>query len=184
MTRLTRRAACLTAAAAAGPTRLVVLEEVHGLAGCSAFAESQALWAPQLVGKDVEGTIGGVAASGNGQALTAAAGSPAEGIQLSITGGATGERGTVSFSKGFAFELTNLAASFTGKGSLLTSKTDGLNVTLKAVNTQKDQFNSRLEGIEKRYRAQFTALDTALMSMQSTSAYLTQQLAALSANAG
>ncbi len=140
--------------------------------------------AAPLVGKDVEGTIGGVAASGNGQALTAAAGSPAEGIQLSITGGATGERGTVSFSKGFAFELTNLAASFTGKGSLLTSKTDGLNVTLKAVNTQKDQFNSRLEGIEKRYRAQFTALDTALMSMQSTSAYLTQQLAALSANAG
>nr|WP_267876272.1 flagellar filament capping protein FliD [Massilia sp. AB1] len=140
--------------------------------------------AAPVVGKDVEGTIGGVAATGNGQALTAAAGSPAEGIQISITGGAIGERGTVSFSKGFAFELTNLAASFTGKGSLLTSKTDGLNVTLKAINTQKDQFNSRLEGIEKRYRAQFTALDAALVSMQSTSAYLTQQLAALNANAG
>jgi len=134
-------------------------------------------------GKDVEGTIGGAAATGNGQTLTAAAGSAADGIQLSITGGLPGERGTVSFSKGFAFELTNLAAGFTGKNSLLNSKTDGLNVTLKSVTSARDRFESRLETIEKRYRAQFTALDTALMSMQSTSAYLTQQLAALTANA-
>jgi flagellar hook-associated protein 2 len=140
--------------------------------------------ATPVKGKNVEGTIGGVAATGNGQTLTAAAGSPADGIQLSITGGLVGERGTVSFSKGFAFELTNLAASFTGKDSLLTSKTDGLNVTLKSVTSARERFESRLETIEKRYRAQFTALDTALMSMQSTSAYLTQQLAALTANAG
>lgn len=140
--------------------------------------------ATPVKGKNVEGTIGGAAATGNGQSLTAAAGSPAEGIQLSITGGLVGERGTVSFSKGFAFELNNLATSFTGKGSLLTSKTDGLNVTLKSIGSQRERFESRLETIEKRYRAQFTALDTALMSMQSTSAYLTQQLAALTANAG
>lgn len=135
-------------------------------------------------GTNVVGTIGGVAATGNGQTLTAAAGSPAEGIQISITGGAIGERGTVSFSKGFAFELTNLASSFTGKDSLLTSKTDGLNVTLKSITSARERFETRLESVEKRYRAQFVALDTALMSMQSTSAYLTQQLAALTANAG
>ncbi|MFC0253111.1 flagellar filament capping protein FliD [Massilia consociata] len=152
------------------------------ISGVSGFSPSLLFGAAPVVGKDVEGTIGGVAATGNGQALSAAAGSPAEGIQLSITGGSTGERGSVSFSKGFAFELTNLAATFTGKGSLLTSKTDGLNITLKSVATARDQFSSRLETIEKRYRAQFTALDTALMSMQSTSAYLTQQLAALTAN--
>ncbi|MFN3792518.1 flagellar filament capping protein FliD [Massilia sp.] len=139
--------------------------------------------ATPVKGKDVEGTIGGVAATGNGQRLTAAAGSPAAGIELTVSGGQVGERGTVSFSKGFAFELTNLASSFTGKDSLLASKTDGLNVTLKSVTSARDRFESRLETIEKRYRAQFTALDTALMSMQSTSAYLTQQLATLSANA-
>ncbi|UVW27876.1 flagellar filament capping protein FliD [Massilia sp. H6] len=134
------------------------------------------------VGKDIEGTIGGVAATGNGQALTAAAGSPADGIQLSITGGLVGERGTVNFSKGFAFELTNLATGFVGKDSLLSGKTDGLNISLKSIATARNQFSARLETIEKRYRAQFTALDSALMSMQSTSAYLTQQLATLSAN--
>jgi len=140
--------------------------------------------ATPVKGRNVEGTIGGVAATGNGQSLTAAAGSPAAGIQISVTGGLVGERGTVSFSKGFAFELNNLAASFTGKDSLLTSKTDGLNVTLKSVTAARDRFEHRLESIEKRYRAQFTALDSTLMSMQSTSSYLTQQLAALTANAG
>lgn len=135
-------------------------------------------------GKDVEGTIGGVAATGNGQALTAAAGSPAEGIQVSITGGLVGDRGNVTFSQGFAYQLNNLASSFVGKDSLLKSKTDGLSVSIKSVASQRERFESRLEGIEKRYRAQFVALDAMMTSMQSTSNYLTQQLATLSANWG
>ena len=35
---------------------------------------------------------------------------------------------------------------------------------------------TRLIGIEKRYRAQFTALDQMLSSMNTTSTFLTQQL--------
>lgn len=135
-------------------------------------------------GKDVEGTIGGVAATGNGQSLTAAAGSPAEGIQVSITGGLVGDRGTVTFSQGFAHQLTNLAAGFTGKDSLLQTKTEGLNVSIKSIASQRERFETRLESIEKRYRAQFVALDAMMTSMQSTSNYLTQQLASLSANWG
>jgi flagellar hook-associated protein 2 len=138
--------------------------------------------ATPTAGSDVEGTIGGVAATGNGQALTAAAGSAAEGIQLTIKSGATGDRGSVTFSQGYAYQLTNLAAAFTGKGSILTSKTDGLNVSIKAVADQRDKFSERLTAIEARYRAQFTALDTMLSSMQSTQSYLTQQLAAIAAN--
>ena len=135
-------------------------------------------------GKDVEGTIGGVAATGNGQALTAAAGSPAEGIQVSITGGLVGDRGTVTFSQGFAHQLTNLAAGFVGKDSLLQTKTEGLNVSIKSIASQRERFESRLESIEKRYRAQVVALDAMMTSMQSTSNYLTQQLATLSSNWG
>jgi flagellar hook-associated protein 2 len=36
--------------------------------------------------------------------------------------------------------------------------------------------------IEKRYRAQFTALDSLISSMNTTSAYLSQQLASLQSN--
>jgi len=133
-------------------------------------------------GADVIGTIGGVGATGNGQSLTAAAGSSAEGIEIAISGGALGDRGTVSFSQGFAFQLNNLATGFVGNNSLLKSKTDGLNVSIKTIADQAARFETRLESIEKRYRAQFVALDATLSSMQSTSEYLTQQLASLSAN--
>jgi flagellar hook-associated protein 2 len=133
-------------------------------------------------GADVVGTIGGVAATGNGQSLTAAAGSSATGIQVSITGGALGDRGTVTFSQGFAFQLNNLATGFVGKDSLIKSKTDGLNTSIKTIADQAARFETRLDSIEKRYRAQFVALDATLSSMQSTSDYLTQQLASLSAN--
>lgn len=128
------------------------------------------------------GTIGGVAATGNGQSLTAAAGSNATGIQVSITGGVLGDRGTVTFSQGFAFQLNNLATSFVGKDSLIKSKTDGLNTSIKTIADQAARFETRLDSMEKRYRAQFVALDATLSSMQSTSDYLTQQLASLAAN--
>lgn len=157
----------------------ISIEGVSGTAVANLFGGA----APSK-GSDVVGTIGGVAAIGSGQSLSAADGSAASGIQVSITGGAIGERGNVTFSQGYAFQLTNLAATFTGKGSLLTGKTDGLNASIKSIADQRSRFESRLEGIEKRYRAQFVALDASLTSMQNTQNYLTQQLATLSANWG
>jgi flagellar hook-associated protein 2 len=135
-------------------------------------------------GLNVAGTIGGLAATGNGQTLTAMAGSMVEGLQLAVTGGTAGDRGTVSFSQGYAFQLNTLAAGFIGTTGMVTSKTNGLNETVKSIQKQTDAFNTRLSAIETRYRAQFTALDTMLSSMQTTQSYLTQQLAAISANAG
>jgi len=160
-----------------GSTSNISLTSVSGSSIDSIFGGA----APSK-GTDVAGTIGGVAATGNGQALTAAPGSNAEGIQVSITGGILGDRGTVTFSQGFAFQLNNLATSFVGKDSLLKSKTDGLNVSIKSVADQAARFETRLDSIEKRYRAQFVALDAMMSSMQSTSDYLTQQLASIAAN--
>jgi len=57
-----------------------------------------------------------------------------------------------------------------------------LNNKLGRLDDQKERMDFRLEQIEKRYRAQFTALDSMLASMQQTSSFLTQQLAALSSS--
>jgi flagellar hook-associated protein 2 len=133
-------------------------------------------------GLNVAGTIGGLAATGNGQTLTAMAGSAVEGLQLAVTGGTAGDRGTISFSQGYAFQLNTLAASFIGTDGMVTGKTNGLNNTVKSIQKQTDAFNTRLTAIETRYRAQFTALDSMLSSMQTTQSYLTQQLAAIAAN--
>jgi len=138
--------------------------------------------ASPVKGSNVEGTIGGVAATGNGQMLTAADGSKAAGIQLTVNSGVAGDRGTVTFSQGYAFALTSLSDSFVGKNSLLNSKTDSLNANIKAIADQRDRFSQHLTQVEAMYRAQFTSLDSMVTSMQSTQSYLTQQLAAIAAN--
>lgn len=136
--------------------------------------------ATSTAGIDVSGTIGGVAAGGSGQALTGAIGSPSEGLKLLVTGGAEGAaRGSVTFSRGLAYQLDALIDDFIGTGGLLKGRTDGINATIKDIDKQRDVLNTRLADTETRYRAQFTALDTTISSMTATSTYLTQQLAQL-----
>jgi flagellar hook-associated protein 2 len=50
---------------------------------------------------------------------------------------------------------------------------------LKDIERDKQAFNLRMAQVETRLRKQFTALDSLLSQMQSTSSYLTQQLASL-----
>ncbi|RJG01153.1 flagellar filament capping protein FliD [Noviherbaspirillum sedimenti] len=127
-------------------------------------------------GEDVAGTLNGVAATGSGQALTGATGSAAEGLKLMITGGSTGARGTVNFSKGYAYQFDKLVDSMLESTGPINSRTDGINASLKSLAQQKQRVSDRLVNIEKRYRAQFTALDMAMASMTKTSSFLQQQL--------
>lgn len=54
-----------------------------------------------------------------------------------------------------------------------------LNAEMKQITKDKEALNLRLTQLESRYRKQFTALDSLLTKMQSTSSYLSQQLASL-----
>lgn len=54
-----------------------------------------------------------------------------------------------------------------------------LQTTMKDITKQKADLDARMDAIEKRYRAQFGALDVMLSQMQQTSSYLSQQLANL-----
>lgn len=130
-------------------------------------------------GTDVAGTIGGNSASGSGQKLTAAVGSGASGLAINVTGGIIGDRGSISFSRGFASRLDALLNDFLGSKGTIASRTNGLNASIKAIDNQRDVLNRRLVDTEKRYRDQFTSLDVALGKMTQTQNYMTQQLAAL-----
>ena len=70
--------------------------------------------------------------------------------------------------------------SLTGSDGTIAARTDGLNATIKRYEKQYLSIEVRLEKIEARYRTQFTSLETLISSMNSTSTYLTQQLANLS----
>lgn len=138
--------------------------------------------ATPAVGVDVAGTLGGVAFTGSGQTLTGMAGSPTDGLKFTITGGALGERGTVSFSQGYAYQLNNLAASFVGTDGVIAGSVSSLAASIEDVQKSRETFNDKLTAIEARYRAQFTALDVSISSMNTTSTFLTQQLASIAAN--
>ncbi|NEX62705.1 flagellar filament capping protein FliD [Noviherbaspirillum galbum] len=133
-------------------------------------------------GADAAGTINGAAATGAGQYLTGATGDDSEGLRIKVSGGATGARGTVSFTKGYAYQLNSLITSFLADDGTLTSRTDGLNTQIKNLENDKTRLQDRLTVIEQRYRDQFTALDNLMSSMTKTSSFLTQQIAALSKN--
>lgn len=138
----------------------------------------------QLGGSGVNaiGTINGVTANTTGSVLTGGSGNGSYGLQISVTGTATGSRGTITFSKGLAGELSSILGSWLDTDGALTTKTDGLNSSIKDLNKKADDINAKLPSIEARYRAQYAKLDALLSSLQSTSSSLTSQLAAISAN--
>jgi flagellar hook-associated protein 2 len=126
-------------------------------------------------GVNVAGSIGAVTATGSGQILTAGSGDP-QGLSIAINGGTTGARGTLNYSQGYATLLSNWSISILASDGILTSRTDGIGRTITDIGKRRTELETRLIGIEKRYRAQFTALDAMLASMNTTSTYLTQQL--------
>lgn len=151
---------------------------VSGIAGNGAANLLGAL-PTSTVGKDVAGTIGGVAGVGSGQTLTGATGSNMEGLKLTVSGGATGTRGTVDYTLGYAYQLDKLIDTFVSTTGTIANRTDGINQTIKTIGSRRDALNTRLVSIEQRYRDQFTRLDTLISSMTKTSTFLTQQLANL-----
>ncbi|SDZ83546.1 flagellar filament capping protein FliD [Nitrosospira multiformis] len=130
-------------------------------------------------GIDVAGSINGVSATGSGQMLTAAGGGSAEGLRVAIHGGALGTRGTIEFSRGYAERLSKAAEEFLATEGVIATRVEGLNASIKDLDRRQEDFSRRLETVEARYRAQFSALDAMLGSLTQTSQFLQQQLASL-----
>ncbi len=132
------------------------------------------------VGLDVAGTIDGIAFAGAGQSATGATATSAEGLKLTIAGGALGSRGTVAFNRGIAAGMNDLLTQFLDPtAGLLTTATDGLNSTIADLKKQEDAWTPRLASIRARYTAQYNAMDAMVASLNSMSSYLTQQITAI-----
>lgn len=126
-------------------------------------------------GVDVAGSIGGLTATGSGQLLSAISGD-ALGLGILINGGSTGNRGVLNYSMGYASTLNTWATSVLGSDSIIAARTEGIGRSISDIDKRRTEMEARLINIERRYRAQFTALDVMLSSMNTTSAFLTQQL--------
>ena len=68
-----------------------------------------------------------------------------------------------------------------GPGGLMSAATDGIKTSITSLEKRQTSLEARLESVEARYRKQFSALDTLMAKMNSTSSYLAQQLASIAA---
>jgi len=126
------------------------------------------------IGSDIKGAIGGREAIGSGRTLLGQG--RASGLQVDVVGGATGRRGTVSYSKGVADKLDKLLINFLDSGGLLQSKAKGLTENLKNITDDRNKLAVKLEKSEKQHLKTFSNLDALVGKMRSTGDYLSKQL--------
>ena len=132
-----------------------------------------------IAGQSAAGTINGVAARANGKSLVGALGDASESLQVRVGGGALGARGTLTYSQGIAAGLDRLLAATLASGGSLESRLSGVQTSIRDLTDRQAEMERRMSAIEARYRAQFTALDRMMASMNSTSSFLQQQLSRL-----
>ncbi|HTO00317.1 MAG TPA: flagellar filament capping protein FliD [Microthrixaceae bacterium] len=179
----------LRGALSASGLRLEVSEEAGGLSlssidyGSGAkfdVAWDGATWESQQ-GVDVAGTIGGIAAIGNGQMLAVALrDSTLGGMVVKTTGTATGLIGTVSFNSGAAQRVGSTVANaidstdgyLTGSETSRKARVDDLAKSISA-------YDVRLALRETRLRAYWSALEVSLGNLKQQSSWLSGQIAGL-----
>jgi len=78
-------------------------------------------------------------------------------------------------------EFNSAIERFTGSNGTIKIASDSADGMLKELSKRSEVLERRLEIIETRYRKRFTALDSLISNMTSTSSFLSQQLAGISA---
>jgi flagellar hook-associated protein 2 len=80
---------------------------------------------------------------------------------------------------GLAFRLDTLLEPYLQSGGVLDGRNGTLKATIDDITDRREALTQRLGAVEQRLFRQFNALDGLLAQLQSTSAYLTQQLSNL-----
>uniref|UniRef100_UPI00235666C8 flagellar filament capping protein FliD n=1 Tax=Methylophaga thiooxydans TaxID=392484 RepID=UPI00235666C8 len=89
--------------------------------------------------------------------------------------------GLFSSETGVANKLNTILDGFVGTEGLLNTRTEGIESSIGRIDDQREQLAVRLESVEARYRAQFSAMDILVGQLQGIGDFLTQQLASLPA---
>ncbi len=80
---------------------------------------------------------------------------------------------------GFIPSLEDLIESYTDSDGIISNRTEGLNTEKSSIDDDIERLELRLESTEARLRARFASLDSLVSQLNSTSSFLTQQLANL-----
>lgn len=80
---------------------------------------------------------------------------------------------------GYVSRITSVIETFTRDDGLLQTRTDGIQSSIDALSDQNEALVARLESLEARLFRQFNGLDSLLAQLNSTSSFLSAQLANL-----
>ena len=128
-------------------------------------------------GVNVEGTIGGQAATGSGRILKGSG--VAIGLELEILDTTLGDHGAASYARGIADRLNGLVDKFLASDGSVAAKLKGITADVADVGVQREQLDKRMQALESRLLAQFSTLDLLVSKMNTTSNFLAQQLGSL-----
>jgi len=139
-------------------------------------------------GLDVEGTINGESATGNGQYLTGDSDNEnTAGLKLLVTFGADdlveGAEDVITFNKGIASTLTEKITSYIDPyDGIINRKKDTIESQIDIISGQIGSLEEMLERKRASLYKQFIAMEQALGQMQAQQEYLTAVIAGLSKN--
>ncbi|MCG5524769.1 flagellar filament capping protein FliD [Ectothiorhodospira haloalkaliphila] len=83
---------------------------------------------------------------------------------------------------GIASRLEGVVKEFTDRDSIIRSRTETLRQSLSGLADDRERLDRRMDRVEARYIAQFSAMDAMVAQMNQTSEFLDNQLAALNNN--
>ncbi|EKE80848.1 flagellar filament capping protein FliD [Idiomarina xiamenensis] len=84
-----------------------------------------------------------------------------------------------SSDEGIGSKFEEMLGNYLGSGGVISQREDSLDERLRGIADDREAHKYRMEQLEAQLREKYTALDVLVSQMQSTSDYLTQQLASL-----
>ena len=132
-------------------------------------------------GVDVAGTINGESATGSGQYLTSSSGDSVD-LELRISGGVIGDRGTVTVSRGVADQLMSFVNNYIETDGLIEIREDSLDDKLEDYQLQSEKLDEKYESLLARYRSQFSILNGLLGSLEQQRNWMTATFEGMSGN--
>ncbi len=169
--------AALVAAGASVAVAYDAVEQRFTITSTSVGANSSVAFA--TVGSAVTATLGFGVGAGTGGRDAATAADSAAGLSLQIAGDTLGDRGSVTLVRGVMNRIDLALADAMSSSGVFASKQTGFDAQLQKLADEKDAFDKRMTALQTRLQTQFAAADALISKLNSTSSYLSQQLAAL-----
>ena len=105
---------------------------------------------------------------------------PSSGIRMKITGGALGDRGTLTYVSGFADQLNaSLLSMLDSTSGLISNKLNALDNDKTKLAEKRETLDTRMSAQEARLKSQFLYNDAIVSKLNSTGDFIKQQFEAM-----